>query len=69
MSYKINTEEPDKVKSIKLGLRNNVVKYGKPYCPCSLRRDETTVCPCQEFRLHPEMKKCHCGLYIREDEE
>lgn len=47
------------------GLKKNKEKYGKRYCPCSLIRNDDTVCPCKEFR---EMKPgiCHCQLYIKE---
>lgn len=28
----------------------NKEKYGKKYCPCSLVREDDTVCMCKEFR-------------------
>lgn len=49
-------------------LYDNYCRYGKRYCPCSVIRDNDTVCPCKDFR---DMKEgiCHCGLYIKENEE
>ena len=46
------------------GLKRNKDKYGKQYCPCSIIRNDDTVCMCKEFK---EMKEgtCHCGLYIK----
>ena len=46
------------------GLKKNKDKYGKKYCPCSLVREDDTVCMCKEFR---EMEEgiCHCQLYIK----
>ena len=44
------------------GLKRNKEKYGKKYCPCSLVRDEDTVCMCKEFR---EMEEGTCQLYVK----
>lgn len=35
------------------------------HCPCRLEKNETTLCPCDEF-----VKKqiCKCNLYVKEDE-
>lgn len=33
-------------KAVLAGLKHNKDKYGKRYCPCSLIRDEDTVCMC-----------------------
>ena len=46
------------------GLKRNKEKYGKKYCPCSLVRDEDTVCMCKEFR-EMEEGTCHCQLYVK----
>lgn len=67
MSYKVNEQEPEKVKRVKLALRERTLKWGQPYCPCTLERSVNTICPCKEFREDDTMKKCHCGLYIREE--
>lgn len=47
--------------------RHNKDKYGKRYCPCSLIRDEDTVCMCKEFR-EMEEGTCHCQLYVKTKE-
>ena len=46
------------------GLKRNKDKYGKRYCPCSVIKNDDTICMCKEFR---EMKEgtCHCGLYVK----
>ena len=43
---------------------DNKDKYGKRYCPCSLVRNDDTVCMCKEFR-EMEEGTCHCQLYIK----
>lgn len=48
----------------KITLKRNKEKYGKKYCPCSLVRDEDTVCMCKEFR-EMEEGTCHCQLYVK----
>lgn len=45
----------------------NKDKYGKRYCPCSLIRDEDTVCMCKEFR-EMEEGTYHCQLYVKTKE-
>lgn len=44
------------------GLQRNKDKYGKRYCPCSIIRNDDTICMCKEFK---EEGTCHCGLYIK----
>lgn len=62
------TLNPNKkiVDKINRGLKENVIKYGKPFCPCVLEDfyTEDVVCPCKEFR---EMKSgvCKCGKFIK----
>ena len=53
------------IKMIKV--TDNKDKYGKRYCPCSLIRDEDTVCMCKEFR-EMEEGTCHCQLYVKTKE-
>lgn len=59
---------PDKqlVAKINEGLKENVILYGKPFCPCVLEDFYTNdvVCPCKDFR---EMKSgtCKCGKFIK----
>lgn len=41
-------------------------KHGAPYCPCTLIRNESTVCCCKEWReamKSNSMEYCHCKLY------
>lgn len=42
------------------------VKENDGYCPCALIKDDTTRCPCLEFRQRNAEGECHCGLYIKE---
>ena len=30
------------------------------HCPCAIVKDETTLCPCDEFTKN---QKCICGMY------
>lgn len=46
------------------GLKRNKEKYGERYCPCSIIRNEDTICPCKEFRGMEE-GTCHCQLYTK----
>ena len=32
------------------------------YCPCVLKRDVDTLCPCRKMR---EEDECICGLYVK----
>lgn len=50
------------------GLQRNKEKYGKRYCPCSLVRNDDTVCMCKEFR-EMEEGMCHCQLYVKTKDE
>lgn len=63
MSIRV-TDNKEVKETVLAGLKRNKEKYGKKYCPCSLVRDEDTVCMCKEFR---EMEEgiCHCQLYIK----
>jgi ferredoxin-thioredoxin reductase catalytic subunit len=44
------TDNKEVKETVLAGLKHNKDKYGKRYCPCSLIRDEDTVCMCKEFR-------------------
>ena len=48
------------VDQIKAGL-----KASGGYCPCRIKRDETTKCMCKEFREQTTPGECHCGLYVK----
>lgn len=62
------TDNKEIKEAVLAGLQRNKEKYGKRYCPCSLVRDDDTVCMCKEFR---EMEEgiCHCQLYIKTKDE
>lgn len=58
------SDDKELVEEINKKIKENETKYGKKYCPCSLVRNDDTVCMCKEFR---EQKNgaCHCGKYIK----
>ena len=43
------TDNKEVKETVLAGLKHNKDKYGKRYCPCSLIRDEDTVCMCKEL--------------------
>ena len=43
------------------GLEHNKSLYGFRYCPCSITKNQDTICPC---KLMKENKKCNCELFI-----
>lgn len=58
---------PDKehVMTIRKALRDN-----DGYCPCIYQSKGKVeyLCPCEDFRTKtPVGKKCHCGLYIKDE--
>jgi ferredoxin-thioredoxin reductase catalytic subunit len=55
--YEFNPETKDLVLE---GLRENVRRHGKPYCPCRLIRNDQSICHCLEFRTTGH---CHCQLF------
>ena len=60
------SENKELVKEIRNKLKNNTEKYGKPFCPCILPinysslNNEDYVCVCKEF-IEQEYGECHCG--------
>jgi ferredoxin-thioredoxin reductase catalytic subunit len=44
------------------------LKENNGYCPCSIIKNEDTICPCKNFREQKELGECHCGLYIKIEE-
>lgn len=62
------TDNKEVKETVLAGLQRNKEKYGKRYCPCSLVRDDDTVCMCKEFR-EMEEGMCHCQLYIKTKDE
>lgn len=53
----------EKQHAIYRGLLNNFNKHGALYCPCTIVKDDDTICPCTEMR---ELGRCRCGLYVRQ---
>ena len=57
------TDNKEVKETVLAGLKHNKDKYG----PCSLVRNEDTVCMCKEFR-EMEEGTCHCQLYVKTKE-
>ena len=58
--YRLN-EDSEYVKKIIEGI------YRKDgHCPCRVNKDETTLCPCDEF---VEKQLCKCNLFVKIKEE
>ena len=55
-----NKEWADKVKA--------AIKKNNGYCPCQIEKTEDTKCICKGFREQAS-GECHCGLYIKGEEE
>lgn len=64
-NIEINYAEPELVLEIRAQLRANKEAYGKSYCPCVIEHTDDSVCPCKDFRTNIDLKRCHCGLFIR----
>lgn len=64
MKLILNTNK-ELVEKIKNKLDENKEKYGERYCPCSIIKNEDTICPCKNFREQKELGECHCGLWIK----
>ncbi len=53
------------------GLTENLVKYGRPFCPCrevtgDAEKDRANICPCRTHRAEIEQSgACECGLYVK----
>jgi len=61
----LKTENKELWETVQKGLQSNKEKYGKRYCPCSIIRNNNTVCMCKEFRESPSGTTCHCGIYTK----
>jgi ferredoxin-thioredoxin reductase catalytic chain len=75
LGYKFNTETEfvDEVLTSEIEI---LERDGDVFCPCRLRsgdraEDTRIICPCLPFYLDQfaAMRKCWCGLFIREDVE
>lgn len=49
----------DKKRAIKL---IELIDKCNGHCPCAIQKDDTTLCPCDEFIKN---KKCICGMYTK----
>ncbi len=45
------------------------VKENGGYCPCTIVKTEDTRCPCREFREQETDGECHCGRFVKIEEE
>lgn len=43
------------------------LKENNGYCPCRIIRTPDTKCMCKEFR-EQKIGECHCGLYIKTEQ-
>lgn len=57
---------PDKsvVQDIRKRLSDN-----NGYCPCATIQNDDTKCICKAFREQQTEGECHCGLYIKVEEQ
>lgn len=70
--YYLNPD-PEFLKSLLEGLKQNEERYGYPSCPCRLASgkfefDRDIICPC-DYR-DPDVAEfgaCYCALYVRKD--
>lgn len=46
-----------------------LIKNNDGYCPCALVKDDDTKCMCKSFREQTSEGECHCGLYIKVEEQ
>lgn len=47
-------------------LAKNIVKHGKPYCPCRIRLHPGNVCPCTSVRSDIAANgHCKCRLFFK----
>ena len=58
------TDNKEVKETVLAGLKRNKEKYGKKYCPCSLVRDEDTVCMCHQITEKKDSTG-HCQLYVK----
>lgn len=53
----------DDIENIKM-IGNKLL--GNPHCPCSIVESDKTICPCVPCR---SVQKCHCGMFVKKDNE
>ena len=67
--YHLNPDEVV-VGNVLQGLARNLVRYGKPYCPCRevsgiAEKDRRNRCPCASHREDIARDGvCECGLFV-----
>lgn len=47
----------------------DAVKENSGYCPCMFEKNEDTRCPCREFREQETVGECHCGRFVKVEEQ
>lgn len=57
------SSDKDLIKTIDEALNKNKELYGERYCPCAIKHNEDTICPCKKFRDQTEPGPCHCGKF------
>lgn len=45
------------------------VVENRGFCPCAIVKDEDTRCPCRDFREQQTEGECHCGRFVKIEEE
>lgn len=45
------------------------VKANDGFCPCRLEHTPDTKCPCKEFRNQTTEGECHCGMFVKVQED
>lgn len=67
--YQMNPD-PVTVEHVLAGLTRNLLRHGRPYCPCrevtgDSERDRANICPCPQ---HPadiaRNGACECGIFV-----
>jgi ferredoxin-thioredoxin reductase catalytic subunit len=70
--YHLNPD-PVVVENVVRGLAENMIKYGRWYCPCKEisgdgKQDLRNICPCSTHRQEiEEYDACECGLFVSEN--
>lgn len=57
------TDDIELKEKIRQALKDNM-----GFCPCKLEKTEDTKCMCKEF-LKQDLGPCHCGLYVKVEED
>ena len=57
------SNDKELVKTVNEALKKNKELYGEQYCPCAIKHNKDTICPCKKFRDQTEPGPCHCGKF------